>query len=375
MKSNKVKNTKTKAKTKTKTKKLKFKIYISYSKRLIIMLILFVISFAFCLLLAFKSLEYQTPSLVQYTENQNIDYKVYLKPNNFYEEKYLEQDMLYIASLIDYIDIDFNYNFNIQEKTSLDFDYQIIGNLSIKNESGSLKYFEKEYILLDHKNVGIIDENMKSIDEKIKIDYQYYNDLANNFKTQYGIDTSSYLNIYLKVKKNSDDDANINLNDETSSSITIPLSEKAISIQFDAKDVNSVKNALTNKKIIFHGKIFVIEMIFFILSSVFLFKIIKLICLISKKDLSYDKMLKRILKEYDRLIVETTTPYDVESSHIIEIKKFEELLDVRDNLKLPIMYYNITHHQKCYFYIKNHDDVYLFKLKAVDLEKKDEKAK
>ena len=52
------------------------------------------------------------------------------------------------------------------------------------------------------------------------------------------------------------------------------------------------------------------------------------------------------------------------------ISKFEELLDVRDNLKLPIMYYVVTKHTKCCFYIKHNDDLYLLTIKSVDLEQK-----
>ena len=38
-----------------------------------------------------------------------------------------------------------------------------------------------------------------------KIDYSYYNSLANSFKQQYGVDTSSNLTVYLKVNKKTDE--------------------------------------------------------------------------------------------------------------------------------------------------------------------------
>ena len=57
---------------------------------------------------------------------------------------------------------------------------------------------------------------------------------------------------------------------------------------------------------------------------------------------------------------------------MIKISKFEELLDVRDNLKLPIMYYVVTKHTKCCFYIKHNDDLYLLTIKSVDLEQKED---
>ena len=47
--------------------------------------------------------------------------------------------------------------------------------------------------------------------------------------------------------------------------------------------------------------------------------------------------------------------------------EFQELLDVRDNLKLPIMYYSVSKHLKCYFYITYQDRIYLNVVKAVDM--------
>ena len=47
--------------------------------------------------------------VVNYVENSSIDYKVYLKKNNYFDTPFLEKNKVYITSLIDYIDIDFSY--------------------------------------------------------------------------------------------------------------------------------------------------------------------------------------------------------------------------------------------------------------------------
>jgi len=81
----------------------------------------------------------------------------------------------------------------------------------------------------------------------------------------------------------------------------------------------------------------------------------------------------KLLNEYDRLIVETITPPNLNKKNIIKINKFEELLDVRDNLKRPIIYHNLVKHHKAYFYVDSHPDFYLFVLKANDVEANNEK--
>ena len=356
--------------TKQPTTKKHFKKYVSYNVRLVRNIVIFVIAFSLCLFLASKSFEYEDTKAVKFRENNTIDYKVYLKENEFYDTPYLDKGMIYVASLIDKIQLSFNYDFDIDTNVDLDFNYKVLGDLVISSVNGATNFFKKTYTLLDTETAKIDDKNVYNLDKDLEIDYDYYNRLANNFRNQYGVDTNSYLKVYLQVDKTGGNDKDINIKDSATSEITIPLSEKAIEINFDSKDTNLIKNIMTDKKLIFDSKIFIVECILFIISAIFLLKIIKLLLRLNNRKSPYDTILEKILREYDRLIVETTTGIDMDKSHIISINKFQELLDVRDNLKLPIMYYNIASHQKCYFYIKDNDDVYVYYLKAVDLEDK-----
>lgn len=356
--------------TKQPTTKKHSKKYVSYNVRLVRNIVIFVIAFSLCLFLASKSFEYEDTKVVKFRENNTIDYKVYLKENEFYDTPYLDKGMIYVASLIDKIKLTFNYDFDIDTNVDLDFNYKVLGDLVISSVNGATNFFKKTYTLLDTETAKIDDKNVYNLDKDLEIDYDYYNRLANNFRNQYGVDTNSYLKVYLQVDKTGGNDKDINIKDSATSEITIPLSEKAIEINFDSKDTKLIKNIMTDKKLIFDSKIFIVECILFIISAIFLLKIIKLLLRLNSNKSPYDTILEKILREYDRLIVETTTGIDMNKSHIISIDKFQELLDVRDNLKLPIMYYNIASHQKCYFYIKDNDDVYVYYLKAVDLEDK-----
>ncbi len=312
--------------------------------------------------------DYSKSQVVNYKEDQKIDYKVYLKKNEFYDKEYLDENMLYVASLIDKINIDFDYNFLIDKTATIDFNYKIVGDLIISNQTNDANYFNKQYVLLDSKTASMNNSNIYNIKENIVIDYDYYNSLANKFKTSFGVDTNSYLNISLVVNKDSDSEG-YNISDSNSSVIKIPLSEKAIEIKFDTQESSEKNKAISDSKLEFNSKMLIIEIIVLIIMLFCLIKIIRMLLLLKNKNNDYDKYINKILKEYDRYIVNTTTGIDKFSMNkTIELNKFEELLDVRDNLKLPIMYYSIYEHQKCYFYIKNNDDIYLYKVKAVDME-------
>ena len=351
---------------KSKDEKPKKKMYFGYNTRLIIYVVFFIVTFAGCLIAAKYSFEYTDSKEIDYSETERVDYKVYLKENEFYEQDYLEKNMLYIASLIKNIDIDLGYNFEANEKIDMGYKYKVVGDLVIKDEYGKNTYFTKEYLLKEEENKSINNKEAFQVNENIIIDYDYYNKLANDFKTQYGLNTTSYLEVKLEIEKESDKDK-VNINDDSEVAITIPLSERAIQINFNSKDTSLINKAIIDGKMEFNSIVFIIEIILLIISIIIIKRIIELIVILPRKK-EYDKYLDNILKEYDRLIVKTTTWINEKESRIIEIHEFEELLDVRDTLKIPIMYY-VVNNEKSYFYIKNGKDVYLLKLKAIDINK------
>ena len=350
-------------------KKIKKSLYISYQTRLTFYIILFLISFLSCLYFAMQTLEREKLKPIPYTQKSSIDYKVYLNENDFYEQEYLEMNKAYIASLIKDIDINFNYLFQINDFTNIDFDYEILADLVIENNGGSKRYFEKTYTLLGTQKKKIKDSKEINIKENIQIDYDYYNHLANTFRSTYGVDTNSYLNVYLNIKTQSDKELNYNISENNQLNLRIPLSEKAIEISFDSNNKEVTKSVIPEGKVLFNIKYLIIESTLLIISAILLVIIIKKLMILTRKVTDYDKYVNKILKEYDRLIVEIHNTIDFTKYNVIKIKNFNELLDVRDNLKEPILYCNIIKHEKGVFYIKNNEDVYLLTIKNIDLEK------
>lgn len=357
---------------KSKKSKKHFGIYLGWGPRLVIYSIIFVIFISLCIASFLRSFQYNEARVTAYNETSNLDYRVYLKPNEFYETDYLGKDMIYVASLIRNIDIDFAYRFQIDDIVDMDFTYDIIGKLSILDESGKSTFFEKEYTLLSDKQGRIENSNSFDINETVSIDYDYYNRLANNFRVEYGITTTSNLTVYLRINKNlTDNNGNSKINGSNDMSIVIPLTEKSININLNYNEINDSNYVAEEANFEFDNIINIVaSIISFVITFIALTNVFKLISMLGVKKTNYDKFIKKILSTYDRLIVETTTMPDFNGKDIIKVSKFEELLDVRDNLKLPVMYYIIKKHEKCYFYIRQGKIVYLYTVKDIDLEKK-----
>lgn len=331
--------------------------------KLVVNIFIFIILIVSGTLLLNKSIRYENTEVIKYTEKSNLDYKVYLFKNDFYDQEYLGKDMLYVASLIDKIKLDFKYRFELQDKETLDFSYKILGKLSITNSEGTKAYFEKTYTLLDSKKVSMINESSKEIIESIDVDYPHYNSLANNFKNAYGVDTDSSLTIYMVIDKKSNENSNFTLDNSSMLNVRIPLSEKSINIELDYKDISNTSNIIKDKKIeISNIILLILSAILILLSIIYALKIVRRINNMKPKKSNYDKTVGKYLKEYDRLIAESSTLLTLENKEIIRVSKFTELLDIHDNLQLPIMYYEVSKHELSYFYISHANTVYLFEV-------------
>ena len=308
---------------------------------------------------------------IVYRETSIVDYKVYLKDNSFYETSYLDDGMAYVASLIDKIYIDYDYSLIASAISNIDINYKIVAKLTIGSQNSSNVFFEKEYDLTDTIEDQMVDASTYHIARQAIIDYNYYNNLANEFRANYAVNTISRLEVEFIVEEKNSENNDYAMNNRSISSLTIPLSEQEISIAMKEHQVNDVKTIVKEAKYYIKNKTFYIVSI--ILFAVFTIQMISMtICFIRnrRKSTKYEKFVKRILTAYDRIIVNVKTPHNKDKYEIIHINSFEELVDVRDNTKEHINYYIIEEHKKCEFYVTNDKDLYLYEVNAKDFDGK-----
>ena len=352
---------------KIETPKKSHGMYIGLPLRIMGRILLVLLLLAFGTYLLLKTIYLESGKSVSYTEKSNIDYSVCLNNNSFYETKCLPKNMKYVASLINKIQVKFDYNFDIDEKTDIDFKYNIDGKLVIKDKSGK-SFYEKDYELLKEKELKSTDKNAR-IYETLDIDYNKYNDVANTFKSSYGLDTESYLIVTMKIKKDSlNEDSKFSISSDSDMYLTIPLSERAIDVELNFVDINRKSNMIVRERLVLKNTLYLIISGFSIFMGLYVMIMTMRKYRVPDSNKVYDTYIKKLLREYDRLIAESKTIISFEDKEVIKVNTFNELLDIHDNLTLPIMYYNVTSHVKSYFYIAHQNIVYLYIVKASDLE-------
>ena len=78
----------------------------------------------------------------------------------------------------------------------------------------------------------------------------------------------------------------------------------------------------------------------------------------------YEVELEKILNTYDSIIVDTTKNINIEDYNIIEVNRFEELIDAHSEVRMPINYYQ-TENESTFILLKD-SNAWIYTLKKDD---------
>lgn len=309
-------------------------------------------------------------SKVKYDEVGKVDYKVYLKDNDYYDTSFLNSGMQYVASLIKTINVKFDYQMHLTEDVKINSKYKVIGELQIteRDDSSKVLYSKKEEIV-PLKTIDVKDDNLV-IYEEVDIDYDKYNDIVNKYKSNLGLIVSSNLILTLEADNNETYETDT-LNKKDKLQIIIPLSESTLQIKMSSTEINN-SGKIGNKIspiVINNGFILVV---FIGLSILTIFSIIINISIYLKyvKEDIYKSKVNKLLRDYDRLIVTGKTNVNEENyDEIVIVEDFKEMVDAAQNLNLPILFYETIPNEKCFFVIMNDKILYKYRLTKAYLEK------
>ena len=144
----------------------------------------------------FRKTPDQQKLIMNYNSNTNLDYKVYLKPNKFYERSFMEKNKKYISSIIDYIDVDLNYMFNTTALSDTTYSYSVSAVISSDYDLNGVtaELWSKSYQLVAPKSLTKTSSSGFQIKENLKLDYNKLQDMMKNNLTNL-----NYINIFDKL--------------------------------------------------------------------------------------------------------------------------------------------------------------------------------
>lgn len=354
-------------------KKIKDKEIDSVTKRkiiyrfMVIIITLFII-FSICLLLYINR---NDKVFVKYNESSNIDYRVYLKENDYFNKEYLESNKQYIASLLDYINASFTYKLTFEDKAiEYKYLYRIEASVNVLDEDTDNYLYTNNEVILDEKE-SLTTEKEITINENVNIDYNYYNDLISRFVNVYDLEeASSTLNINMYVKIIGVYDNYNNNQKESLVSLSIPLTTKTIAIDLGNNLVNSENNVLRCKSSDSKYLVsLIIGLLFLFIDLILGIMLILFVIRTRSAKNIYERQFKKIISNYGAYIQPLGNDLSFEDYQLLEINSFNDMLEIRDTIRQPILMRENKDKTGVLFMIPNNAKIlYVYRLRVVDIE-------
>ena len=306
---------------------------------------------------------------IDYTETSEVDYRVYLKENDFYEEEYLNDGQAYVASLIDHVEAEFEYKVDMDnEKVNYNYQYTIEAIVVVEDASMNMPLYNPSFELKSSGMQYSENDNLK-IKEKVNIDYNYYNQLANNYVEGLRLsNVVSYLTVktHIQVISVCEEFVEQDAKNEYIIELNMPLSKQTISINFSSSIPTAETKILACEPTAEDKDIYFSYSVGFVAFDLVLLLILIIYIFATRNDdINYTIKVKKLVNNYRSYIQKILNRFDTTGYQVLKLSTFNEMLDVRDTIQSPILMHENEDQTITRFYIPtNTKIVYTFEIRV-----------
>lgn len=299
-----------------------------------------------------------------YTHGTDIDYRVFLQPNELFPESSLESGMAYFSEMTDYIGAKFVYRFSGQKEARVKGEYSVVAAVAAQTGEERKELWKQDYILLPPKSFDLNDKDIV-LEEDIRIPFFEYYELANMTMQETNVIPEAF---NLTVSYNLEVDVQTEageFSEVLTPAMIIPLKGKVFTIggNLTAEDFGDIKETrfvpaalIKETKIVFGAAVGLWAVLLIVL----------LLATSEKEDKtsSWEKKLSSILKKHRERLVTCEKIPSFNSKNLMVVSSFEELLKAADELEVPVHYYQNNENRKYLFFVLTETDVYKYSILA-----------
>ena len=220
--------------------------------------------------------------------------------------------------------------------------------------------YENKEILVVKTFVDKLNQKI-NIDTDVKINYKKYNDFVNEYKSKYSPDVKSVVEVVLYLDEYDEE--------RSVASVSIPVGESTFEVKKEKLSNKNKSVEIENEDMVSEANVNMYFGSFLIIISLILdIILVRLVKATFTKKSKYDIELARILKTYDKNIVNATSDFKYdENKEVIKVESIKELVDASNVINKPIVY-NKINNIKSDFILEDDNKIYKFTLKEADID-------
>lgn len=295
--------------------------------------------------------------LANYVLDGDINYSIEAKEGMLVGDNSSNQD-LFVSSTINNILVDFNYKFSLDNDINYKYKYEMNSCVIAELDDSSIdnkEVFRKQQKLV---NTNYLDSfsNSFSVNDRISLNYDFYNAIAKEYNNSVNIPVKSKLLLELKIYVEFENGEQ----EEYKHTLSLPLEKNTFSISINSNEYkgevfSSNKNSKKMNFNIFMISIIIIFIGLIILELVKFFKY--------KKEHYIEFKYRKIMKDYDNIVVPINALPKDNDLVSIKVLYFKSMIDIQKELHLPILCYRgenfivyiIMNNKLAYIYFLNNN--------------------
>ena len=305
---------------------------------------------------------------INYYESSAVDYRVQMKPNDYYDSEWLPKNMAYVSTLVNAMEATFKYELDMDaSNVDYEYSYRIDATVEISDKSTGSMIFSPSYVLKENTVESQSSNNKLLIKETLPIDYVKYNELATSFTDTYDLTSaSSVLKVAMTVNViGSSDEFEADSENSYVVSLSAPLTNKTVEIQMTSSiptgesKVLACKNAGAQE--IFKGLAIgfsAFELLLLCLFVIFIY-------LTRNHDVTYANTVARLYSSYSSFIQKLVGGFDTRGYQILLVETFRDMLAIRDTIQSPVLMSENTDKTRTQFFVPTNTKIlYMFEVKV-----------
>lgn len=305
-----------------------------------------------------------TPAAYEYTVKQSAEATMTYFDSSFYQgQAPSAQNNAYVSELTNTINSKFHYNYTADKSATLTTSYEVTAQLQATyalqgSTDSSSNVWQKDYPLIK-RTTSTTTGMQVTLNPTATVPYAEYKQIAQQYRTALTLPTTSQVVVVFTVQTTGTVDG-MPISDTRTSTITVPLEQQIYQplIKFDKEDTKHIVPAdakagsdRTAKAQLIGGSALAIAGLAMVVYGL-------------RKRIfksAYRRELDKIYRVNDGILVRTSRPVDLAGQHVVPVRSFEDMLNLEEELKTPIIADEISS-TLTHFIIAHGNVMYLYKL-------------
>lgn len=304
-------------------------------------------------------------NIYEYNNKYLYSYDVTLIDNSYIDDESVPDKNVYVTDLMNNVNVNMTYTYEANQSSDIEYNYQIIGNLeaTYSKDGEEQKVWKKTDVIVPTKDLCVTSDKVE-INENFELNMGDKIQMVKDFQQELGIQVQTKYTILLEITTKTNILGQDVIN-TYSPDLFFDITSKTTTISTTTE--NTAKPQIVTKMVQEENEFSQIKVIFG--SIMFVAALVVLIVLLVKTRNNntvrneYKIELNKILKGCDEKIVEVNSRIETSGQGLVDVREFDEVLKVSEELFKPILYWNNEKEEESWFCVLGNNMIYRYVLK------------